>query len=119
MKKIIWMAGADQQRVIPPWFLAWLLGGQDEVIVKPTPVLGLDPGVLEERLEILWGLPVFPRDDDLRLRRLPQEMEVSADPHHSRIHIRKPTFARLIAEKFCADCTTGKDRGEPIYVSYH
>jgi CHASE2 domain-containing sensor protein len=119
--KVIWISGAGYARQDPASFPGWMAGKHDEMVIKPTPVLGRDAGELDEHPEIHWGLPVFPRDDDRGLRRVPRRVEISADPEHSELRKPHPSLARVVAETYCkgrAECRLDDGSDEEVYVPY-
>lgn len=117
-QKIVWASGGEDSRVEGASFGKWLLGRPDIVIVRPSNVLAIEPARLQvERIE--WGLPVFPRDEDLRLRRYSRHIEVSSDPKNSLLSEPGPNWARTIATDYCETtrrCTV-KDDAEEVFVS--
>lgn len=118
--KIIWALGADDANIDAASFWPWLRGKHDELLVKPTRVLGFQPTELLEHREIAWGVPVFPFDEDSYIRRFPRNVELAADIHSSSQRDQQKTWARQIAEEFCnsrlSRCTD--ETAEEIYLSY-
>jgi hypothetical protein len=97
--RAVWIAGARDPHVKAARFPQWLAGAEDELIVKPTTVLGFTPEELDER-RIRWGVPVFPPDPDLALRRFPREIyfeRASPEPPEEAL-----SWARIIAFRYCA-----------------
>lgn len=96
---VIWAAAPSPSLSIDAhWFGSWLMGAEDTIITHPGPVLGYNPLAFQTPPPVNWALPVFPRDDDGTIRRLPLEITVS-DPQSRRPW---PQFARLIASEYCA-----------------
>ena len=117
---IIWASGADQQKFHPVLFTSWLLGGKDRLVVRPTRVLGYDPGNPELK-QGSWALAVFPRDEDLRLRRFPRTIDVSADPANSPVSEPLPNWAARIAEVYCKNHPgyhCGEDEKDEVFMSF-
>ena len=117
--KIVWISGTETSKYEVAPFWRWLSGAQDELVVKPTPVLGFAPGELAERPKLEWGLPVYPRDEDSGVRRFTREIQLSADPEHSSMREPHPSWARIVAGEFChsgAKCNDAS--GEEVLVSY-
>ena len=117
--KIVWIAGADQVNNERADFFHWLAGGEDNLIVRPTKVLGQQPGSFEETSTRMWAVPVFARDDDLGLRRVPREMELASDPFHSNVRQHRPSWPTKIAEAYCEDhnCKPAVE-GHEVFISY-
>src|SRR5207244_26047 len=68
-----------------------------------------------------WAVPVFPRDDDQGLRRVPRRIQLSADPEHSKKHDEKLSLARVVAAKWCAGrqtCSMDDGADDEVYVPY-
>jgi hypothetical protein len=117
--RIVWISGAEESKYEVASFWPWLLGVRDELIVKPTPVLGYPPGELADHPKIAWGLPVYPRDEDSGVRRFPREIQLSADPEHSSMSEPRRGWARLIAEEYCHSGAKCNDQsGDEVLVSY-
>ena len=71
-RNIVWAAGVEHSTLNDPQtFFDWLTGPQP-LAVQPTKVLGEEPA--DAKFE--WALPVYPRDEDLHVRRLPRRMIV-------------------------------------------
>lgn len=98
---IVWAAGVRQAHVHTPGFFAWLGGVKDEIIADPTRVLGYEPGAPQLKPPY-WAIPLFPRDDDATIRRLPMEVTISADVDKPHSGPPAPHWARLIASDYCA-----------------
>lgn len=69
-QNIVWAAGVqpsgpEERQSIWEW-----LTGRHLIAVEPTKVLGEDP----DDAKFQWALPVYPREEDLRLRRVPRLM---------------------------------------------
>jgi CHASE2 domain-containing sensor protein len=129
--KIVWIAGVDNGRFhaeVPNVF-GWFIGEPDEMTIKPTDVLGFDPGELEDK-KIAWGPAVYTAEGDRKLRRFPREVRISADPT-SDMGVFQNSWARLIGDSFCTgrvpSCTSIDDRSEvflpigaePVLLSVH
>lgn len=116
---IVWISGIDekQTRYETANFFYWLFGGEDYVVVKPTGALGVEPAELVSR-NVKWGLPVYPRDEDLQVRSINRCLELSADPSHSSIRVPQKSWPGLVAESYdgvVTDCTRG---GERVYLNF-
>jgi CHASE2 domain-containing sensor protein len=98
----VWLAGGKVFSVEQVYFHQWLLWNEhEELLFQPTFVLGkpIDPseeeGSPNERMS--WGPAVFPRDEDLRLRRFPREVSGVFGPGKiEEVH----TWPRKIAEAY-------------------
>jgi hypothetical protein len=122
---IVWAADSNPPpRVFTPWFPSWLIGKEDKIVADPSLVLGAN--ALSTRMpdSAHWALPLFPRDDDATIRRLPLEVTVStnlSDPESGRPW---PQFARLVASEYCAYALRSLGQacpaktGDEILVSY-
>jgi CHASE2 domain-containing sensor protein len=100
---VVWAAGADVSITRSRSFWPWRWGTEDELLVQPTGVLGTESLELpvapnpsaSDPFE--WGLPMFPPDEDLRLRRFPRKISVIfADGRKADMD----TWARKVAAKF-------------------
>jgi hypothetical protein len=120
-RRIIWISGAEKSHFEVAPFYWWLFGSHNHLIVKPTAVLGYEPGELIDHPEIAWGLSVFPPDDDAGLRRFPRKIEASADPQTSVFRESRCGWARIVAEEYCkgtGNCHQHKQAADEIFLSY-
>jgi hypothetical protein len=86
---IVWAAGAQRSTLDEPQtFWDWITGPQP-LAVQPTRVLGKDI----DRANVKWALPVYPRDEDWHVRRLPRRMIVPGGKE-------KPSWATTIAQLY-------------------
>jgi CHASE2 domain-containing sensor protein len=114
---VVWIAGVDggKFRADVPNLLGWFIGETEELTIKPTDVLGFDPGELVSRENIEWGPAVYTAEGDRKLRRFPRQLRISADPS-SGMGIAKDTWARIIVDRYCEGriraCQSVKDRSE-------
>jgi hypothetical protein len=113
----VWAASSETTSAVAANFFAWLFGAPDRVIVRPSRVLGLEPGSLPEAT---WAVAVYLRDEDLRLRRVPRRLVMSADPHNPAGVQEGATFARQIAELYCRGdhCKLTRNNEDEVYFSY-
>ncbi len=117
--KVVWISGVASARFELASFLPWLAGAHHELIVKPTPVLGFEPGELAGMPELVWGVPVFPLDEDAGVRRFPRTVELSADPRYSSARERHSTWARRVAEEYCrSGARCADESAEEVLISY-
>lgn len=96
----VWTAGADAAKFDTASFPGWMIGKEDRLIVRPTRILGFEPEEATRRA-IRWGVPVFPKDSDLHLRRFPRGILFSADPASSMHAEEKSSWAKIVAERYC------------------
>jgi hypothetical protein len=120
---IVWVSGIANEKGESPNFFGWLFGHHDHLVVQPTGVLGNDPATLEGKYpSVAWGIPVFPREGDLRLRRLLRRVEVSTGHESSTQPELVPTWASAIAREFCetpsSGCSDDADPKPEVFVSY-
>lgn len=99
--KVIWAAGAHRARVHAPSYFPWLIGMKDEIVADPTSVLGYESGSSELNPPY-WAIPLFPRDDDSAIRRLPLQVTMSADVDRPDLGVKAPHWAHLVASEYCA-----------------
>ncbi len=111
--KLVWISGIRNSEFEIANFGNWLLGKEDEVTVESSPVLGFDDRELKAHPEILWGVPVFPPDQDTGLRRFPRRVRLSGDPQP------EPSWASLIAAKYCAHHACKQQRADEVILSYN
>ncbi|MCU1339241.1 MAG: hypothetical protein JWO19_4822 [Bryobacterales bacterium] len=117
---VIWAASGEVAHVEAVSFGWWLLGNPDALIVRPSRVLGRAAEDLKDA-PFDWSLPVFPPDEDLRLRRFPRRVQVSNDPLNPQVHPEeRASWATMIAEKYCdatGSCSIEKGGPEEVFVS--
>jgi CHASE2 domain-containing sensor protein len=116
--RALWISGAADPKFKVAWFPQWLIGAEDELVVKPTAVLGFEPEELDRR-RIRWGVPVFPRDPDLGLRRFPREIYFEAAPPNEEEEAL--SWARIVALRYCAgrsDCRLPGGAVHEVYLPY-
>ena len=102
-------AGMDAPAGDRPGFSSWLLGFPAPLEATPVSVLGFKFN--EGAPNVAWGLPLYPRAEDLSLRTLPRRFG-----GHGAL-----AFATRVAKTYCsavkARCP-GNDDDEEIFVSY-
>jgi CHASE2 domain-containing sensor protein len=100
--KVVWAAAVDGNKydAAVPNFFGWLFGEPTELVIKPSSVLGFDPGELDLK-GILWGPAVYAPQEDEKLRIFPRELGVSADPKNSNLSVPQETWARVIGDIYC------------------
>ncbi|MBV9404633.1 MAG: CHASE2 domain-containing protein [Acidobacteriaceae bacterium] len=116
---VVWASGETSKpdKSFEPAFPAWLMGARNDFPVKPTRVLGVEPGELSEYPQITWAIPVYPTDEGTSIRRLPRWIWASADPQNSERREWERTWPRVIAEAFCnGPCT--EEAADEIYITY-
>ena len=113
--RAVWIAGPRDPQVKAAPFPQWLAGAENELIVKPTTVLGFTPEELDER-RIRWGVPAFPPDPGLALRRFPREIyfeRASPGPPEEAL-----SWARIIAFRYCAPRNVCRIPGRKVHEVY-
>ena len=113
--KTVWIAGVDRKfHATVPNLFGWFAGEPTELVIKPTRVLGFDPGELEDRQDVQWGPAVYATEEDHKLRRFPRELGISADPESSGLSVNRETWARKIGDRFCErnPCPSVPNRSE-------
>jgi CHASE2 domain-containing sensor protein len=68
-----------------------------------------------------WALTVFPRDEDLRLRRFSRTIEVSADPLSSSVAEPVANWAARIADVYCLHNPgyhCAQDKKDEVFMSF-
>jgi hypothetical protein len=115
--RTVWAAAAEGDSVVPPTFFRWLIGARDRVIIRPSRILGYEPGTLPSSA---WGPSIYIRDDDLRLRKYPRSVAMSADTDDPAMIQQGVVLARRIAEFYCLSHACKLDRGkeDEVYFSY-
>jgi CHASE2 domain-containing sensor protein len=113
----VWIAGSEKQRVVTADFFAWLIGARDEIIIRPTRILGYEPGTLPRTG---WAVSVSASDEDLRLRRLPRRVAMSSDPDDPATIEQGSSLARTVAEIYCRShsCKLDHKNENEVYFSY-
>jgi CHASE2 domain-containing sensor protein len=99
---IVWAAAVRDVRVEPPKnFLSWLRGRKDEIVADPSVVLGYEANDRDPDRPF-WGLPLFPRDDDAVIRRLPLAVTISANVEEPKPDSPKVDhWTKAIASAYC------------------
>jgi CHASE2 domain-containing sensor protein len=113
--KVVWIAGGEDAYTPPVSFWDWMMGRPNPTVVRPGPVLGHD-----NLTTALWGLPVFPADEDSTIRRVYQKVVLSplGDSHRT-----LDSWALTIARQYCAAtnrCKEDVDKTseETVYLVY-
>jgi CHASE2 domain-containing sensor protein len=101
--KVIWISGEVGFDPHSADFFKWISGKDDELVVKPTEVLGYGLEDLKRRPEILWGPAVNPTEQDLRLRRFFRELKVSENVGSLESATPKESWARMVAQQYCKE----------------
>lgn len=116
----IWISGAEDTAFERTNFLSWLFTGkEDDFVVRPTAVLGYEPPDSLPAGQVGWGTPIYPRDEDLQLRRFPRQVVLSSDPAHSSNRREVPTWARLVAQEYCQTHSCGPDESAAeVYMNF-
>jgi len=122
-ESIVWASAAQHSWDYAPSFWGWLIGKEDAIIAEPTQVLGFEPLSIKSPPPVLWALPLFPREDDSTIRRLPLDITVTEDIRTPEGGDAKPLFARLIAKQYCAFLRTkgepcSQQKGDEILIPY-
>ena len=112
---IVWVSdyATIKQHVAP--FPAWLTGARDDNIVTPRPVLGMAPFTLPRSRQTNWGIALYARDEDGRIRRFPRTVSVAANDIQG--HGSAPSWAARVGDVYCGDECTAESADE-IYISY-
>jgi len=72
--QLIWTAPLLGAAPYAPSFWAWMGGAEDELKVEAGSVLGYSPATAIPK-SVQWAIPVFPTEEDLRLRRFPRQVK--------------------------------------------
>ncbi len=99
--KTVWISGEDQFDPHPVNFLDWISGKDDELVVKPTQVLGYGLKDLGGPDAMLWGPAIFQTEQDLKLRRFPRAVMISDNVHSLRGAMPKKSWAQVVAQQYC------------------
>ncbi len=117
--RIVWSAGPDdfKPHAVNPF--AWLLGREDEPVIRPTEVLGYGLKDLNCREHIRWGPALAPTERDLKIRRFPKEIRVSDDVNSVECSLPRPSFTQVITTHYCAShrAVCNLTEGDDIYLS--
>ena len=118
--KTVWISGAEKFHLQQAKFYQWIAGIDDELVVKPTQVLGYGLKQLDLHHEILWGPAVNPTEQDLKLRRFPRELKISENAASVEGAKSINSWARVVAQQYCAT-NAGKckqlEGKEDVYLS--
>lgn len=116
-KKEIWIVDSPSERE-PLSLWEWLGGRSSELIVHPDKLFGNDPPLDHT----LWGVPVFPSDDDASIRMTYQRVRLDEAGGSQWM----PAWGFTLAQRYCQ--VSGKCNGnevlksgsesEPVFVSY-
>lgn len=119
--KIVWVMGTAGPSLKAESFWDWLTGHTD-LVVQPTLVLGRQGDLKNPMAEPTQGFPVFPRDEDLHLRRLLRQIQASSDPEHSPHSVSEWSFASAVAKRYCDSrpdqCRKKRREADEVFVSY-
>jgi hypothetical protein len=115
--RTVWAAAAEKATVVPVNFFYWLAGAHDSVIIRPSRILGYEPGSLPDDT---WGPSIYLRDDDLRMRKFPRLVAMSSDPDDPPTIQQGVVLARRIAEFYCLNhaCKLDRSNEDEVYFSY-
>jgi CHASE2 domain-containing sensor protein len=122
--RMIWAVPPERYNVTIPPFLDWLRNGEEDLVADAAPVLGKEPASINdvtrqefltpkfpandpmginqqaEKLEdqsgreIDWAMPLYPKDEDLRIRRFARQIFIS------NVGADVPTWPRKVAEVY-------------------
>jgi hypothetical protein len=113
---VVWAATAVEPTVTRVGFFSWLLGAHDKVVGAPGKVLGKPVPVRVNELPAdRWGSPIYPRDEDRAVRRLPRRW---LDRESNASHL---SFAAKVAAVYCdrrPDRCAAPGASEEVYLSY-
>jgi CHASE2 domain-containing sensor protein len=73
--QLIWTAPILGAAPYAPSLWRWMGGAEDELKVEAGSVLGYSPFIAIPS-NVQWAIPVFPTEEDLRLRRFPRQVKV-------------------------------------------
>lgn len=114
--RFVFAAGADVSNVDRERITDWISGAEHPMLAQPSGVLGKDdPSQLDPA--VIWAIPAFPRDEDLRLRRFPRSIEVALHPGNTPTQF---SWAKAVAKTYC-DITnhcTLDPQGEQVLLSF-
>ena len=115
----VWAAAPRQSpRVEPASFPSWLIGGDDRIFAQPGKVLGQDaptPALSASPAQkVLWGIPVFPVEEDRAIRRVPRVWQDDG----TGVPVR--TFAAEVRRAYCEKrmLRSCDDESDEVFVSY-
>ncbi len=91
LKKVVWIASSESSEEPTQNFFSWLLGETPLPTVTPGEVLGR-----KNVRSSQWGIPLFPADEDSRIRRAYKEFLVANDPNSPKLD----SWAQAIAKKY-------------------
>ncbi len=121
--KIVWAAGSDVSNARHASIWEWFWGTEAELLAQPTGVLGYDSWDLRTKGTstpgpLAWGLPVFPADEDFRLRRFPRKISAIflGEKNQSTVRPHLSTWAKTIAELYGGFKNNDDDR--EVMLSY-
>jgi len=116
---VVWATPPLAQTSMVPAFPLWMIGREEELFVQPAKVLGQQPfedGKLEQgESRNRWAVPVFPKDDDLRLRKFPREVHLVLD---NKIEVG-PTWAMKLAEVNRAEPSAGENDIPEVLIAFY
>ena len=97
--KAVWAAKANDPVAMTADFFQWLMGHEDHFSVTAGKVLG-EPAELESPARLVtWGIPLYPRDEDLRVRRFPREVTVRDSVYQAKEPVKRASWAKQIADR--------------------
>jgi hypothetical protein len=120
--RAVWISRANDRKYDVAPFPRWLVGDDDRLVVKTTPVLGFDAEELDEH-RIRWGVPVFPRDAGRGFWRLPRDLEMTVPVTFLSPRGREEalSWARIVARRYCLtgnDCRIPGGAVPQVYLAY-
>jgi hypothetical protein len=110
---LVWVSAFEVLKSRGPSFPAWLWGASDELVLKPQPVLGIAPGLLEKSAQTRWGVPVYPKESDGAVRQFPRTVDLET----SRGEQSTQTWATKVANAYCGG-HCGAESAQEVYLSY-
>ncbi|HZQ51902.1 MAG TPA: CHASE2 domain-containing protein [Bryobacteraceae bacterium] len=110
----VWASGYTGDPIASTSFLGWLFGYEGEGSLTPTKVLGEEPEKLPDVPQKKWGPTIFPRDEDLVIRRFPRSIKLNVSKPPKTVD----SWASKVAESFCTDRPCTNEKAEEIYISY-
>jgi CHASE2 domain len=116
--RVVWIAGGKVLDTPLVCFWDWMLGRPNPTTVVPGEVLGRDSDTIPGPR---WGLPVFPADEDSKIRRVNQKVLTYKPPGDVRNRTAVDGWALTIASQYCTatkSCYVDGSRDEPVYIRY-
>jgi hypothetical protein len=126
----VWAAAAERSSGDPDTFASWFFGKPRKEVIQPTRVLGREASALPS--DVLWAVPSYPQDEDLRVRRFPRRVDLLVNrPVNGSANgsgsdqptvVTRNSWAREIAVQHCVrrNCTVEADEeaGEESLLAF-